>query len=66
MNTSTKETSFTKGIVLGHAIRHPQAIAALADLATDVEIQHKAEEEMTTTEVEYSPRPTKKNSIGLA
>ena len=56
MNTSTKERRIPKGMVLGHAIRHPQAIVAIADLATDVDKQHKAEEERTTTEVGIQPK----------
>ena len=56
VNTSTKERRIPKGMVLGHAIRHPQAIVAIADLATDVDRQHKAEEERTTTEVGKQPK----------
>jgi hypothetical protein len=51
VNTSTKERHLPKGMVLGHAIRHPQAIVSIADLATNVDGPYKAEAERTTIEV---------------
>jgi hypothetical protein len=56
VNLSTKERRLLKGMVLGHAIRHPQAVVAIADLATNVDGQYKAEAERTTIEVGIQPK----------
>jgi hypothetical protein len=56
VNTSTKERHLPKGMVLGNAIRHPQAIVAIADLATNVDGQYKAAAERTTIEVGIQPK----------
>jgi hypothetical protein len=56
MNTSTKERRLPKGTVLGHAIRHPQAIVAIADLATNVDGPYQAEAERTTIEAGIQPK----------
>jgi hypothetical protein len=56
VNTSTKERRLLTGMVLGHATRHPQAIVAIADLATNVDGPYKAEAERTTIEVGVQPK----------
>jgi hypothetical protein len=43
-------------MVLGHAIRHPQTIVAIADLATNVDGPHNAEAERKTIEVGIQPK----------
>jgi hypothetical protein len=43
-------------MMLGHAIRHPQAIVAIADIATNVDGKYNAEAEKTTIEVGIQPK----------
>jgi hypothetical protein len=56
VNTSKKERRLPKGMVLGHAIRHPQAIVAIVNITTNFDGPYKAEAERTTIEVGIPPK----------